>query len=240
MVHERIDPHLDEKVMNLSRLAHIKRYKKAIQIIGKGHKILDAGCGYGYGSKILSDGNVVVGIDISEEAINYARTHYNGDTISYFQGDLGTYDLTQHEQFDAITYFEVLEHVSDPQSTLRNLRSALKKSGKLIISVPNAQNAPQNNEHHLNAYTSANLEDLLISNGFVIRQKFGQYPLLGILAGMIRSTTGYKSCTNKESGKIPRLIDSIPGLPELFSNLYSSNLALSTGRTIYFATSLER
>ena len=234
MVHERIDPHLDERVMRLSRLAHIKRYQKALQIIGGGNNVLDAGCGFGYGSKILSDRNTVVGIDISNEAIEYAQANYSGDKIIYHCGDLGTYDLSQHGQFDAITYFEVLEHVDDPSKTLQNIRDSLKDSGKIVISVPNANNAPLNNEHHVNRYTPEDLEQLLNSSGFEVKQQFGQYPLLGAIAEIAKKVTGYNSCTDKESGLIPRVIDSIPGLPNLFSNLYESDLAVSTGRTIYF------
>lgn len=240
MVHERIDPHLDERVMRLSRLAHTKRYQKALQIIGDGNKILDAGCGFGYGSKILSENNIVVGIDISNEAIEYAQANYSDDNIIYHCGDLSIYDLSQHRQFDAITYFEVLEHVDAPSKSLENIRNSLKDSGKLIISVPNVNNAPLNNEHHVNSYTAEDLEKLLNLNGFTVREKFGQYPLLGALAGFAGKITGYQSNTNKDSGIIPKLIDSVPFLPEIFSELYGSNLAVNTGRVIYFVAEPKR
>ncbi|NOZ80137.1 MAG: class I SAM-dependent methyltransferase [DPANN group archaeon] len=201
---------------------------------------MDAGCGYGYGSEILAERDTsVIGVDISPEAIEYANKHYNRRNITFHQGDITYFEFSEFGQFDAITFFEVLEHVSKPSATLQNLRKALKDSGKLIISVPNAKNASKNNEHHINSYAPEDLEELLISNGFEVKQKFGQYPLLGALAEIARTFTGYNSCTDKESGRVPRIVDSIPGLPEIFSNLYESDFAVSTGRTTYFVAGPE-
>lgn len=238
MIHERIDPHLDKSVMLLSRLAHIKRYKKALEIIGTGKTVLDAGCGVGYGSKILSEKNDVVGVDISKDAIEYAKINYSSKNLDYFQGDLSACDFFQHGKFDVITHFEVLEHAIDPLKILRNFKKVLNSSGKLIVSVPNGKNAPYNNEHHVNNYTPSDLEKVLVSSGFEVKQKYGQYPLLGALAEMTRLSTGYNSSTSKKSGIVPRVVDSIPFLPNLFSNLYESDFSVSTGRTVYFVAEL--
>ena len=60
---------------------HLKAYKFADDFC-KNKKILDAGCGEGYGSCFISDNATeVIGIDISEEAIQHARRKYNRDTI---------------------------------------------------------------------------------------------------------------------------------------------------------------
>lgn len=234
VVHERIDPYLDEHVMRLSRLAHIKRYQKVLEVIATGSNILDAGCGFGYGSKILSDRNMVVGVDISNEAIIYARHHYFADNLSYFRGNISSLDFSAFGKFDAITCFEVLEHVVNPSLSLQNLKEALHHSGKLFISVPNGNNAPVHNSHHMHDYSPQDLEDLLEDNGFEVKQKFGQFPFLGTAAEMAKKITGYSSDTDKRSGVIPRFIDSFPGLPSLFSNIYESSAAVSTGRTVYF------
>lgn len=239
MIHERIDPNSDKNIMCLSRLAHIKRYLKTLEIIGKGNNVLDYGCGFGYGSKILSKENQVLGMDISDKAIEYAKKNYSDENINYSIGDLSNNGFSKQGLFDAITFFEVLEHIENPKMILQNFKKSLKNNGKLFVSVPNGNNAPDNNEHHVNTYTPKDLEELLISNGFDIKQKFGQYPLLGTLAHMAKKITGYESSTDKESGVIPKIIDSIPGLPHLFSNLYDCNLAVSTGRTIYFVAQVN-
>lgn len=45
------------------------------------------------------------------------------------------------KEFDVITMFHVLEHLSDPKSILMELSKKLKKDGKLIIEVPNSEDA---------------------------------------------------------------------------------------------------
>ena len=47
--------------------------------------------------------------------------------------------MAEGEQYDAIICSEVLEHLNDPGSLLNVLRSSLKDSGKLIVTVPNGK-----------------------------------------------------------------------------------------------------
>ena len=52
-------------------------------------RILDAGCGTGYGSKFLShNAGSVVGIDASVDAIDYAARQYAGATTRFLVGPL--------------------------------------------------------------------------------------------------------------------------------------------------------
>ena len=55
-------------------LDHIERYKFSNQYVD-GKIVLDISCGTGYGSKILYEAGAykVIGIDISNEAINFAQ-----------------------------------------------------------------------------------------------------------------------------------------------------------------------
>ncbi len=241
MVHERINPYTDNDIMKLSRLAHIKRYQKASEIIGSRKKVIDAGCGVGYGSSILfGGGNKVIGVDSDIESVCEAINSYGvvdgvkRDNLDFFHINLNNGDFLTHSPVDAITCFEVLEHVKDPLFVLNNFRNSLAKSGKLLISVPNANNAANNNDYHINDFSPESLEEVLNEGGFVVNDKLGQYPVIGFLAGAINKLSGYNSNTNKKSGLIPKVVDSIPFLPEIFSNFYSSNLAVSTSRSIYF------
>lgn len=45
------------------------------------------------------------------------------------------------EKSDIITMFHVLEHIKDPSSLLKNLKSFLNENGKIIIEVPNSNDA---------------------------------------------------------------------------------------------------
>ena len=127
-MHERIDPYVDKNVMNLSRLGHIKRYKKATEFIAEGHLVLDAGCGYGYGSNLLAEHapkSRVIGIDKSTYAIKYARERYGENRKQYFVGDLESFDISKFGLFDLITFFEVIEHLKNPSVVLKKLRNRI-------------------------------------------------------------------------------------------------------------------
>ena len=58
------------------RKDHRERYAWAIARMGSPKLVLDAGCGVGYGSNMLSEqAENVIGIDISPESIEYANSY---------------------------------------------------------------------------------------------------------------------------------------------------------------------
>src|SRR5215208_5162062 len=55
---------------------HMARYAFAARL-ASGKRVLDAGCGAGYGSAELAHAaQTVVGIDVAAEAMDFAREHY--------------------------------------------------------------------------------------------------------------------------------------------------------------------
>ena len=60
---------------------HLARYALARQW-AKGLRLLDAGCGSGYGTALLAGtAREAVGLDLSADALSYAREHYHGSKI---------------------------------------------------------------------------------------------------------------------------------------------------------------
>ena len=112
---ERIVP--DETEPGIVAL-HLKRYEFARPYcVGK--RVLDAGCGVGYGSAFLGEAaRSVVGVDVSAEAIEYARTRYGGRNVEFAVGDLQQLERGDAE-FDAIVAFEVIEHLPHPEQLRR-------------------------------------------------------------------------------------------------------------------------
>src|SRR5208282_2506133 len=65
---------------------HMARYTFAARL-ARGKRVLDAGCGAGYGSAELAQAALwVVGVDVAAEAIDFARAHYPLDNLSFEQG----------------------------------------------------------------------------------------------------------------------------------------------------------
>ena len=50
-------------------------------------------------------------------------------------------DIPRSKKYDIITAFHVIEHLSDPVSTLIELSKLLKNNGEIIIEVPSSDDA---------------------------------------------------------------------------------------------------
>lgn len=136
-------------------------------LIGK--NVLDIGCGIGYGSKIMYDQKPHLkffGCDKDESAIKYANIKY-GKYIKFQKTDANSINFDD-EYFDNIVSFETLEHISDGNSFIKELKRVLNKNGILIMSTPNRiydEKVGQNiNPFHETLYSKEELDDLLSSN----------------------------------------------------------------------------
>ncbi len=113
-------------------LVHIASYEYAARF-AKGKKVLDYGCGSGYGSKILAETAAhVTAADLSEEAIHYARQHHSRPNLDFF-----SLSEFSGSGYDVIVSFQVIEHVPDVAAYLQTLHSLLSPDGILLISTPN-------------------------------------------------------------------------------------------------------
>ncbi len=135
--------------------------------------VLDAACGVGYGSQLLAKAGAkrVLGVDISEEAIQLAKSQFNGEKVSFEPADV-THLHVPNDSFDVAVSFETLEHIAKPEAFVKELKRVLKPNGLLIISTPNSQfgNKSQTaNPYHLSELTF-NQFKLLINQYFQIEQ----------------------------------------------------------------------
>ena len=129
---------VEEKVPDHLWADHTSRYAFATKYI-QGKTVLDIACGTGYGSRILkTQGNAqkVIGIDISPEAVAFARSRYKLDSIEFMIGSITDISL-QSNCFDVVVSFETIEHVNEQEKALLELIRVLKNGGVLIISTPN-------------------------------------------------------------------------------------------------------
>lgn len=136
---ERMDATIPDLFDDSRREFHLARYRFAAKHTVS-LRVADIACGTGYGSAFLkTSGNAleVCGIDIDPEAIAYAQVRHGGAGLSFFCAD-GTKTGLDSHSFDAVTSFETLEHLENPEALLSEFRRILKPEGILIISVPNA------------------------------------------------------------------------------------------------------
>ncbi|OEF98160.1 class I SAM-dependent methyltransferase [Desulfuribacillus alkaliarsenatis] len=165
LTEERVIP----KLMNPKSgilIEHIARYEFARKF-AQG-RVLDIACGVGYGTEIVFDDNPAisqfVGIDISEVAIEYAKTHYNYPEAEYYVDDALNENLHKtYGTFDTIISFETIEHFYGDEIFVKNLYNLLNPGGKLIISTPfgRGKNEPCSAPHHVYQYTEAEFLEVL-------------------------------------------------------------------------------
>jgi SAM-dependent methyltransferase len=121
--------------------------------------VLDAGCNVGDTALALSDRGIarVEGVDVNPAAIEQARARISGRSGIRFQH--ASCDALPFEDaaFDAITCFEVLEHVPEQlrPAVFSEFYRVLKPGGRLVFSVPHnglfAWLDPENVRFHLPA-----------------------------------------------------------------------------------------
>ncbi len=152
---------------------HLARYAFAARVVqlmlggGKTLCVLDAGCGSGYGAAhlaCLGPGAQVVGVDTSEEALAYARTHYTAPNLRFERSDCQALEFAAGE-FDLVVALEVIEHLAEPDAFLQQAGRILRPSGQLIVSTPNRRYYSEErgyvNPFHTREYDAAEFVALL-------------------------------------------------------------------------------
>lgn len=118
----------DEKIVALygRRLSELSRF------IPSGAKILDVGSGNGIFLKIAHRaGYAVEAMDKANWCVRNARR----------MGIIAYTDLKKvpDRSYDAITLFDVIEHIPEPRTFMREIRAKLTNNGVIMITTPNNQ-----------------------------------------------------------------------------------------------------
>lgn len=151
---------------------HLARYRFAAERV-QGKSVGDIACGTGYGVRHLAESGAanVIGVDLCEQAIEYARTKHQTDRCSFIAADAAATGLDS-ESLDVVTSFETIEHVPDDKVLVTEFARLLKPGGVLICSTPN--NWPLSiAPHHVRVYDLQSFNDVLASH-FTVEAVFNQ------------------------------------------------------------------
>lgn len=135
--------------------------------IDQGERVLDVGCGYGELRHLLPQADYT-GLD----------PHFAGAAAWIRAESLDTHLQTMAGRYDAAFLFEVLEHLSDPAHQMRQLARAVRRGGRVYVSVPcrpcamtripnYLHNAPP---HHLTWWTEAALRAVAEQAGLAVER----------------------------------------------------------------------
>lgn len=167
---------------------HVERPKRYLEIVLRYKscgRILDVGCNVGSFLKAAKErGFQVVGVEISQQAVQVAVQTFGIREEEIVCASFEEVPLDP-EQFDVITFWDTLEHLSDPSSALAKAWNLLKYDGIVVIRCPNIDGflpkmtyytlakvlkkwphpAPPK---HLYEFSDKTLSALLRKNGFVV------------------------------------------------------------------------
>ena len=156
-----------------------------LRLTGKGHEVMDVGCGEGYfASQLVEEGNTVTGVDLLDSP------RCRQALATYFKADLdtGLGDNVKSElsgrQFDRVLLQDVLEHLRFPQQLLQDCHGLVRSNGLLLVSVPNVANITIRlqlllgrfnyqqrgilDKTHVRFFTRKTARQLIVENGYEI------------------------------------------------------------------------
>jgi len=164
---ERIAPGFFEDQIEAE---HVRRYEWARRAMREG-VVIDAACGTGYGTALLSHGSArAVGVDIHAPAVAFARKNYSTVVIEARVEQLPL----RTRSADSFVSFETIEHLDDPASLLTEVARVLRPGGLFLVSTPNANVSHGTNPYHVHELDLTELEKLLDRAGFELGEIAGQ------------------------------------------------------------------
>lgn len=139
-------------------------------ILKKGIKVLDIGCGSGNFLRTLSEDIIKIGVDIDKTSIDIAQQ--KNQDIKFICSDF--VDLNYSEDIDLITMYHVLEHLPNPKEVLNRLYELSSDNTNLLIEVPIIENGLTNDINgffsvqHLTHFSRNSFRNILLSAGWKI------------------------------------------------------------------------
>lgn len=162
----------------------VDRYRFCLNYIKEGDVCLDAACGSGYGSKIISQkAQRVIGMEISEHALEYAKAHYQNGKIEFKKADITLPLDLPDNYFDIIVSVETVEHITNHDGMLSEFNRVLKPGGFIIITTVDhhvyTEKGGIKNKFHIGELTKKELLNL-ISRYFKLEEIYGHLKYMPI------------------------------------------------------------
>ena len=157
MTAERISSH--ETSENPIFQRHLVAYNRAKEIISG--NVLEIGCGEGYGIEYLAPACThITAVDKFHDTIDRMKSEARYKNTTFMQMEVPFLDF-EDNSFDYVVSFQVIEHIEDDHSFVKEVARVLKPGGKFVVSTPNIKMSLTRNPWHVREYTVTEFSQLL-------------------------------------------------------------------------------
>ncbi|MDQ2709006.1 MAG: class I SAM-dependent methyltransferase [Actinomycetota bacterium] len=142
----------------------------------RGARVLEAGCGEGYGADLIADtAYAVLALDYDQLTAAHVATRYPSVTV--VRGNLAALPV-RTSAVDVVVNLQVIEHLWDQPGFLAECARALRPDGLLLLSTPNRITFSRGRDTPLNPFhtrelAADELAALLVDAGFLVQAMLG-------------------------------------------------------------------
>ena len=101
------------------------------------YRLLEMGCGLGHLLGLLQDDFQCVGIDLIDYSV--AQTRQNAPAAEVYQMDVADIGQFEAGSFSAVVALHLVEHLPDPEATIRQVNRLLRPGGLWFFATPHPE-----------------------------------------------------------------------------------------------------
>ena len=206
--------------------------------------VADISCGSAFLSRILNYDRYI-GVDHPRLLQSQAPAS-PGVTFVAYDFETAEDGLDIGTPADLVVSFETIEHITDAENFLVQIRNNLKPGGGLILSTPNnPYGAPVRYPEHVREYSVSEVLDLLGRTGFKANKIYALGVPFGLMTALLRKwrVRIYRPSLNRERGFLSKASDRLPLLRKLYCRIIPYEIAGirigDTGENILLIASKE-
>ncbi|HVA92460.1 MAG TPA: class I SAM-dependent methyltransferase [Chloroflexota bacterium] len=109
------------------------RWQRALRLLPPGGRVLDVGCAFGYGTRMVARTHEIQGVDASPTFIDRARRAAPEIPFTLARAEALPFP---DQSFNTVLLLDVLEHVAREAPVLAEAHRVLRPGGVLVLSVP--------------------------------------------------------------------------------------------------------
>lgn len=160
--------HADDPRFALDLARHRAAYEWARPHLAGVRRVLDLGCGSGYGAASLApDAACLVAFD------RVPPDRASRGAVRFVRGDFDSGLPFRPGSFERVLSFQVIEHLEDPRPYLDGIAGLLAPGGFAVLTTPNILMSDGVNPFHVHEYRAEELRELLARH-------FASVELLGV------------------------------------------------------------